>query len=98
MASEDICLQSCQPTPEARQRELLLLLYGKAVATNCNGLDASNTDVPEEGMEDRRKLFINMGIYVSVIVFLALAILFSFASVVFALTNILTNPIYMIFR
>ena len=49
-------------------------------------------------MEDRRKLFINMGIYVSVIVFLALAILFSFASVVFALTNILTNPIYMIFR
>lgn len=77
---------------------MLLLLYGKAVATNCNGLDASNVDYPEEGIEERRKLFIKAGIYIATLLFLCMALLFSFLSAIFAAVSVVMNPVFMLFR
>lgn len=91
-------MQSCQPTQESREREVLLLLYGKPVASSCDGVESSDASNPEEGMEDRRKLFINAGLYASTWVFLGIALALSFLSVVFSAVNVMANPVISIFR
>lgn len=77
---------------------MLLLLLGKPVASSCDGVESSDTSYPEDGMEDRRKLFINSTLYVSLLVFLGIAIFFSFMSLVFSAVNIMANPVINIFR
>lgn len=55
--SEKLCFFSCQPTEGDRQAELLLLLNGQDVATNCDG-DVSDSKGEREGMKGRRKQFL----------------------------------------
>lgn len=75
-----------------------MLLYGKAVATNCDGQETSEIDNPEEGLLDRKKLFISGGLYVSTVLFLCLALLFGFLSAIFAAVSVVMNPVFMLFR
>lgn len=96
--SENICAQSCQPTPETREREVMLLLYGKPVATSCDGVVSSVLGDPEEGLEERRKLFISAGLYASTLVFLAFALIFSCLAALLSAVNVVANPVYRVFR
>lgn len=77
---------------------MLLLLYGKPVATNCDGNESGEIGDPEEGLMERKKLFISAGLYVSTILFLTLALLFSFLSALFAAVSVVMNPVFMLFR
>lgn len=81
-------MQSCQPTQESREREVLLLLYGKTVASSCDGVESSDLSYPEDGMEDRRKLFIKAKLYISTWVLLVLSLILSFLTVVFSAVNV----------
>lgn len=81
-------MESCQPTQESREREVLLLLYGKTVASSCDGVESSDLSYPEDGMEDRTKLFIKAKLYISTWVFLVLSLILSFLTVVFSAVNV----------
>lgn len=99
--SENVCAMSCQPTAEDRQTEVLNLLNGDPVATNCDGRisdTSSPTDEPPGLRTERRRNFISAWLYTTNLVFLIVALLFSFLSALFSVINVIMNPVITIFR
>lgn len=92
-------MQSCQPTEVTRRLEVLLLLYGQAVAMDCNGLDMSFNDLvePDENLWQRKKNFMSAGLYVTTLTFLCLALVLSFFSALFAAVTVVMNPVFVLF-
>lgn len=79
--TQNICLQSCQPTEESRNRELLHLLYGYFMPDNCNGTNPIPIEYPLPGFEVRRKMFINYNIYMATVCFLSFCLFFCLLAV-----------------
>lgn len=84
--SENVCLMSCQTEDTAREEELENLVHGSVdfVCPNVDGT-ANNTNSSE-------KKFINAGIWVSSVLFLAVELLAGVLAAVFAVINATTNP------
>ncbi|GFG28648.1 hypothetical protein Cfor_06577 [Coptotermes formosanus] len=85
--SENVCLMSCQTEDTARQEELQDLVTGKGdyACPNVGG-HSNSTNSPD-------KKFINAGIWVSCLLFLAVALLAGVLTAVFAVINTTTNPV-----
>lgn len=85
--SESVCLMSCQTEDNERQQELQDLVTGPAdyVCPTVKG-SSSSTSSPD-------KKFINAGIWVSCLLFLAVALLAAVLTAVFAVINTTTNPV-----
>lgn len=98
--AEQICAYSCQPTEEARKKDVLLLLNGKDGDVNCNGF-LNNTTAKvsvKEGLEDRRKLFLSSSIYVAILLFLTFATTFAVLTCASAAINYYNWSEHNLFR
>lgn len=85
--SENVCLMSCQTEDDARQKELQDLVTGNAVFM------CPNVGESENSTSSADKKFINAGIWVSCLLFLAVALLAAVLTALFAVINTTTNPV-----
>lgn len=85
--SENACLMSCQTEDSAREQELEDLVTG-AAQFQCPLISSS---VNSTSSPDKR--FINAGMWVSCLLFLAIALLAALLTALFSVINTTTNPV-----
>lgn len=88
LMSENVCLMSCQTDDATQEFELIALLSG-IESIHCPFLEES-TNISEDSYDQK---FINAGIWVSTLLFLALSLLAAVLAAVFAVINSAMNPV-----
>uniref|UniRef100_A0A8W7JGD7 Uncharacterized protein n=1 Tax=Anopheles albimanus TaxID=7167 RepID=A0A8W7JGD7_ANOAL len=99
--SEYVCAYSCQDSEESRNEEVLLLLQGLRPADcplrSARKRSVANHLIPRGAIQKAdshdRSEFINLGLWVSSVVFTGIACGFAGVSVIFAIVNVLFNPV-----
>ncbi|KAF5303800.1 hypothetical protein FQR65_LT08136 [Abscondita terminalis] len=111
LISENVCAYLCAPSSEARKAEIEILFKNEKPTFTCSPIKTkavrelepevhstySLTDVSKNDFADINDKFINAGLYISTIVFLALSVIFGFIAAVLAVWNTAGNPIEVVF-
>lgn len=88
LISDNVCALSCKTNKDARQKEVETIYGGYSVAKSCNSNGSSDGFRIEKDL-----VWLNGGVYISTILFLAIAMAMSTVSAFFGLYNTTKNPV-----